>query len=62
MIGEVGSDHEQSPLGKIKNAQDAEDEAHARGDEKVTRGACETVQEKMDKNTGFQEFLSQMNG
>lgn len=31
LIGEVGPDHEHSPLGKIENAQDAEDKAHARG-------------------------------
>jgi len=55
LIGEVGPDHEEGPMGKIENTQNAKDEGHARGKQKETCGVSEAIQKKIDKDARFQK-------
>ena len=54
--GDVGPDHKEGPMGKIKNTQDAKDKVQARCKQKVACRVSEAIQKKMDKDAGFQEY------
>ena len=59
LIGEVGPDHKEGPMGKIKNTQHAKDKVQSRRKQKVACGGGEAIQKKMDKDAGVHEcFIS----
>jgi hypothetical protein len=55
--GEIGPDHEESTVGKIENAQQAKDEAEARGQQKKAGGEGEAVQKEVNIDVRFQKDL-----